>query len=142
MKPRDDILVLGLGSPFGDDRLGWEAVARLAQAGVAGAVLVRDGVDLLLELEGHDEVIVIDASNPAGCPGRVRKIEWPSDELGGDAPGARTGSGLPPRSKWPPRSTACRAKSRFTPSRPPRAPPVTRSATPPWRGSSVLSTRS
>ena len=48
---------------------------------MGAAVRVHDGIDLLLALEGHEEVIVIDASAPAGCPGRVGRFEWPCREL-------------------------------------------------------------
>jgi len=93
-EPLQDILVLGLGSAFGDDRIGWAAVDRLARAGVAAAIPVRDGVELLLALEGADEVIVIDASRPAGCPGRVGCFEWPSRELLDEALWSTHGLGL------------------------------------------------
>jgi hydrogenase maturation protease len=86
--------IIGLGSPNGDDQLGWAAVARLARAGVADALRARDGIELLMALEGREEVIVIDASAPSGSPGRVRRIAWPSRGLAGEPAVSTHGLGL------------------------------------------------
>jgi hydrogenase maturation protease len=77
------ILILGLGSPHGDDQLGWEAIDRLRPHLPAGIIAhkVRDGIDLLECLEGQDSVIVIDAVAPAGQPGTIRSFQWPCPEL-------------------------------------------------------------
>ncbi|MDR3636374.1 MAG: hydrogenase maturation protease [Isosphaeraceae bacterium] len=74
-------LVIGLGSPHGDDQAGWALVDRLEQRGMMSAQRVRDGVELLAALEGHDDVILVDASAPAGEPGRTRAFTWPCGEL-------------------------------------------------------------
>jgi hydrogenase maturation protease len=77
------MLVAGLGSPHGDDQLGWAVVDRLRSRLPAGvpACKVSGGLDLLARLEGHDEAILVDASAPAGRPGTIRAFDWPCDDF-------------------------------------------------------------
>ena len=75
-------LIIGLGSPHGDDRAGWAVVERLRSRGGASARSARDGSDVLMALEGEDDVVLVDASAPSGCPGRLRAYTWPSPALG------------------------------------------------------------
>ncbi len=76
-------LIVGLGSPHGDDQLGWIAIDRLRPQLPAGisAQKVRDGFELLDSLEGHDSAFIIDAAAPAGQPGTCRSFNWPSPLL-------------------------------------------------------------
>jgi hydrogenase maturation protease len=63
--------IIGIGSPFGEDQAGWDAVDALAeeawvQARLAAGTLVlekldRPGMTLLDHLRGHAHVILIDA---------------------------------------------------------------------------------
>ena len=75
-------LILGLGSPHGDDQLGWVAIDRLRPRLPSGvsAYKVRSGLDLLDRLEGHDAAVVIDTRAPAGRPGAIRSFVWPCPE--------------------------------------------------------------
>jgi hydrogenase maturation protease len=75
------VLVLGIGSPFGGDRLGWEAIDGLIELGLTGQfpghLLVleksdRPGTLLLERMGGFDSVILIDALTGGDEPGRVR----------------------------------------------------------------------
>ena len=75
-------LVLGIGSPFGTDRLGWLAIDALASAGLErrwpGLRLVkldRPGSRLLTALNGADQALLIDALDGPGAPGCLRRIE-------------------------------------------------------------------
>jgi hydrogenase maturation protease len=76
-------LIAGLGSPHGDDQVGWVAIDRLRPRLPAGIIArkFRDGIDLLEFLDGQDTAIVIDAVEPAGQPGTVRSFQWPCPEL-------------------------------------------------------------
>ena len=76
-------LIVGLGSPHGDDQLGWVAIDRLRPRLPAGisAQKVRGGLELIECLEGHDAAVVIDAASPAGRPGTIRSFTWPCPEL-------------------------------------------------------------
>jgi hydrogenase maturation protease len=89
-------LIVGLGSPHGDDQLGWVAIDRLRPRLPAGitADKVTGGLELLQCLGGHDAAIVIDAAAPAGLPGTIRSFAWPSPELARCAPGSTHGLGL------------------------------------------------
>jgi hydrogenase maturation protease len=78
------ILILGIGSPFGDDRLGWvalealQASAALAAAGggsISFAVLDRPGPSLLAQWHGADLVIVVDAMCSGAPPGTRHRLE-------------------------------------------------------------------
>jgi len=85
---RDCIHIIGVGSPFGDDRLGWVAVetlqrsATLAAAGggsISFAVLDRPGALLLAHWHDAERVIVVDAVRSGAPPGtrhRLRPGEW------------------------------------------------------------------
>jgi hydrogenase maturation protease len=89
-------LVVGLGSPHGDDRLGWVAVERLRPRLPAGvlALALGSGLELLDCLGDHDRAVVIDAVSPAGRPGTIRCFDWPCPELAARAPGSTHGLGL------------------------------------------------
>jgi len=89
-------LVVGLGSPHGDDQLGWVVVDRLRPRLPAGitADKVHGGLELLECLEGHEAAVVIDAAAPAGRPGTIRSFAWPSTKLAHCGPWSTHGLGL------------------------------------------------
>ena len=75
------LLVLGIGSPFGDDRVGWEVVERLKGEGVAARfpevrfdTADRPGSLLLTTLEGVDAAILIDAVEAGLAPGEIVRL--------------------------------------------------------------------
>ena len=79
------VRILGIGSPSGDDQAGWLTVDALAACGVhAGHELViekldRPGAGLVSRLDA-DWVILVDAMQGGGPPGRIRCFEqdaWP-----------------------------------------------------------------
>ncbi len=70
-------IVFGIGSPHGDDIVGWRAIERLEAslhtADVAFECLDRPGIRLLSRFEGVAAVVLIDAV--AGlAPGEVRRL--------------------------------------------------------------------
>jgi hydrogenase maturation protease len=70
-------LVIGIGNRSrGDDAVGPEVASRLAQLGLTGvAVVVLDEPIALVEQLGtHDDVVVVDAIDPRGHPGRVHVL--------------------------------------------------------------------
>jgi len=83
------ILAVGLGSPHGDDQLGWIVVERLKPRLPRGVAWARaaSALEILELFEGKDEAIIVDAAQPAGQPGSIRSFRWPCDSLRrGDAP--------------------------------------------------------
>ena len=75
------VVVLGVGSSFGDDRVGWEAIERLKGEGIAARfpevrfeIADRPGSMLLAVLEGVDAAILIDAVEGGLPPGEVVQL--------------------------------------------------------------------
>ena len=77
--------VLGVGSPFGDDRVGWEVadalVARVGDAGPDDTVpamdvlrLDRPGPSLLNHLRGAERVVIVDALCDGGPAGTLEVL--------------------------------------------------------------------
>jgi len=86
------VRVLGVGSPFGDDRLGWVAVETLHRtpwlAALPAGILEmeacdRPGATLLSAWRGAQNVILIDAVRSGAVPGTLIRLQgW---ELSGAA---------------------------------------------------------
>jgi len=84
---RGHLHIIGVGSPFGDDRLGWVAVetlqdsAALAALGggrISFSILDRPGTLLLAHWHEADNVLVVDAVRSGAPPGTRHRPE-PSD---------------------------------------------------------------
>lgn len=87
--------VVGVGSPQGDDAVGWE-VLRLLQARVTQRrgiefYVVDGGQQLLDLLDGKGTLLIIDAVLGADPPGTVLRLEWPEARLEALAPGSTHG---------------------------------------------------
>jgi hydrogenase maturation protease len=72
------VTIIGLGSPFGDDRVGWrvaEALGPCLSAKQASILsLDRPGPALLEALAGRSEVILIDAAATGTAPGTLYRL--------------------------------------------------------------------
>ena len=77
------VRVIGTGSDFGEDRLGWQAIEVLQQSGLAQSCpaadigfhfCARPGNELLDLLRGADQVILIDAMRSEAEPGTIRRF--------------------------------------------------------------------
>jgi hydrogenase maturation protease len=83
--------IIGVGSPFGDDRVGWVAaeMVRASATGQAAAdtievlVLDRPGSALLSHWRNADTVVVIDAVRSGGIAGAVHCLA--PDAIGAEA---------------------------------------------------------
>lgn len=79
---RCPLLVLGIGSPFGADRLGWQVVEGLLEGAANEPALPmherlcldRPGLGLLAHLEGRWGVILVDAVRHQGRTGQIHVI--------------------------------------------------------------------
>lgn len=78
------VRVLGLGSPFGDDRLGWIAVENLMVSdgfralpdGLVSAQICDPVANNLLDaMRGANLAILIDAAQSGAAPGTIRRFE-------------------------------------------------------------------
>ncbi|MEN8176723.1 MAG: hydrogenase maturation protease, partial [Pseudomonadota bacterium] len=75
--------VLGIGSPFGADRVGWEVIERLRETAAREPGLFvdvvlesadRPGIGLLEKLRGFERVILVDAVMGAEAPGTLYRV--------------------------------------------------------------------
>lgn len=96
----DRLHIIGVGSPFGDDRLGWVAAEQLRDflhlnAGperIVVSILDRPGAMLLAQWKETDEVIVIDAMRSRSAPGTWRRLAV--DDLALSYPATSHGFGV------------------------------------------------
>ncbi len=81
MKPSP--LVVGIGSPHGDDRVGWEVARRIAAiAGEEWPVrCLRSPVELLDLLDGVESLEICDAFVGDSTAGTVVCWQWPASEI-------------------------------------------------------------
>lgn len=77
-------LVIGLGSPHGDDQAGWLVIAQLLELGFPSIHLrcIQHPADLLIEAEFADRWLICDASKSDGRFGTINRFDWPHDRLG------------------------------------------------------------
>jgi len=69
--------VIGVGSPFGADRLAWVAIDHLQRLGLAGCELIkldRPGPLLLAQFQGVETVVLLDALVSEEAPGRASPL--------------------------------------------------------------------
>ncbi|PKO64268.1 MAG: hypothetical protein CVU23_08790 [Betaproteobacteria bacterium HGW-Betaproteobacteria-17] len=78
------VRILGIGSPSGDDQAGWLVVEALRACGLVEVdieKLDRPGANLISLLDGAAWVILVDAMQGSGQPGRIRRFDrkdWPA----------------------------------------------------------------
>ena len=81
--PSPRTIVIGLGSPHGDDQVGWLLADEITQR--AGAVVdvraVTVPVNLLSAIESFGRVILIDAVRGNATSEQLQRWEWPSPEI-------------------------------------------------------------
>ena len=79
----DRVHIVGVGSPFGDDRLGWVAAETLQRSSAVNAlepgrivisILDRPGAMLLAHCHDADHVIVMDAVRSGAVPGTRHRL--------------------------------------------------------------------
>lgn len=78
--------IIGLGSPYGDDQVGWKVIDLLcARLGtddgtpkLAKAATPSNFLDLL---EGGERLVLIDACQGLGPPGEIRCLTWPDSQI-------------------------------------------------------------
>jgi hydrogenase maturation protease len=75
--------VVGIGSPHGDDRFGWEVVSRLLGVLPRGvrAITVSDPLAVADVPPGCKLLVVVDACRGAGSAGSVHCFAWPDPRL-------------------------------------------------------------
>jgi hydrogenase maturation protease len=89
--------VVGLGTPFGDDRAGWEVVERLRERLPPGTPteVTSDPLAVLECVSDCELLIVIDACRGADPrPGTLHRFEWPDPRLTAESGVSSHGVGL------------------------------------------------
>jgi len=83
MSRADSQLFVGIGSPFGDDQLGWIVADEIERYGHPNTHVRRgqSPADLFDWLDGHERLIVCDACYSAEQPGTWRRFDWPAVEI-------------------------------------------------------------
>lgn len=86
-------LVLGVGSPHGDDAAGWRVVEMLRQRpGFPAQVAAVEPPQLLDYVDGCRRLILVDACRSNRLPGTVFRLSWPDALL--RSQGRRSSHGL------------------------------------------------
>ena len=98
----DRVHIIGVGSPFGDDRLGWVAAESLQRSPVLNglepgrvviSILDRPGAMLLALWDEADHVILIDGVRSGAVPGTRHRFTV-SDVTGASIPATSHGFGV------------------------------------------------
>jgi len=77
-------LIVGIGSPHGDDRVGWEMarnVERWADTVSCRVRIAKSPLEILSWLDGVERLIVCDACRSGATIGTVRRLDWPDSRL-------------------------------------------------------------
>jgi len=85
------VCIVGVGSPAGDDGVGWAVVRALrGGAGLPGVTChLADGGQRLLELvEGVGTLVVVDALADPAAAGAIQRFDWPDLRLAALRPGS------------------------------------------------------
>ena len=82
-EPRPRVLAAGIGSPHGDDQIGWIVVRELAAMipGEVEAKTARQPAELLDWLHDVEYLIVCDACQSGAAAGKLFRWTWPTDSL-------------------------------------------------------------
>lgn len=77
------ILVVGVGSPHGDDQAGWRVAEALQRECIEGVNIrfARSPSDLLDWMEGVSNLVVIDACRGPSDVGSIHRWAWPAPEI-------------------------------------------------------------
>jgi hydrogenase maturation protease len=76
-------LLVGLGSSYGDDRLGWH-IAEILQGRQLSGLRVRlatSPLGILDWLDGVERLLICDACQGGGRPGSTHRWRWPDEAL-------------------------------------------------------------
>jgi hydrogenase maturation protease len=78
------VRIVGVGSPNGDDAVGWHVIQAALESewgDEAELHAIEGGQRLLNLLDGRGSLVLIDALAPAGSPGTLRRFAWPASGL-------------------------------------------------------------
>jgi hydrogenase maturation protease len=77
--------VAGVGSPHGDDRVGWAVIERLAARGAPAELTMLDQpldlLDLMSLCTDCERLVVVDACATGAAPGTITRLVWPDRRI-------------------------------------------------------------
>ena len=71
-----DDTVIGIGSPHGDDQIGWAAIDHLRDLNTAKLLTISDPIDMLNHLSGVKRLLLIDGCRSRQPVGSVVRVAW------------------------------------------------------------------
>lgn len=79
----EQTLIIGIGSQFGDDQLGWRVTEMLSTQSRPGVRITSvASPEALLHLgEGVDHWMIVDAGVEHEHSGSILRLEWPTDQI-------------------------------------------------------------
>ena len=83
-RPTSKTLVVGIGSPHGDDQVGWRVIEEIRNAPLAEEITLRfanSPVHLLDWLDDCQQLYVCDGCRGLGAAGTLGSWRWPAKEL-------------------------------------------------------------
>lgn len=87
--------LIGIGSPHGDDAVGWQLVDRLqGRAGVVAECLALGPGQLLDAVRDCGRAIVIDGCASGRTPGTITRLVWPDPRIAAAGPRSTHGLGV------------------------------------------------
>ena len=76
-------LVVGIGSPHGDDQIGWAVMRQLALQ-TPGDIEIKTAIqpaELLDWIQDVDQLIICDACQADGATGEIYRWQWPTESI-------------------------------------------------------------
>jgi hydrogenase maturation protease len=79
------VSIVAVGSPHGDDQIGWRVIERLQRKPLPGvsAAAVSEAVRVLDHLEGCKTLVLVDACRSGARAGTIHRLVWPDPRLQG-----------------------------------------------------------
>lgn len=76
-------VIVAIGSPHGDDQLGWQIADRLADSVGPSTIVYKAAspIELLNCIDKTDELVICDACRAEGEVGTVQRWNWPTDAI-------------------------------------------------------------
>ncbi|TWT48049.1 hypothetical protein Pla22_50490 [Rubripirellula amarantea] len=78
-------LVVGIGSPHGDDAIGWLVADALKESTDGGETRIEKAaspIEIFNAIDDCERLILCDGCSGLGSPGDTRRWQWPSSEFG------------------------------------------------------------
>lgn len=80
--PNSSTLIVGIGSPHGDDQAGWCVAGGLLQGSCPARILaLSEPIQLVDHLADCQRLLVVDACQTGAAPGAISHLIWPDQRI-------------------------------------------------------------